>query len=155
MQPVEKYIKCYQLVPKYFRKRSCIFIQFDIEEFYPSITKHILLKAIEHAKLYTSITQQELDIIFRARKSLLFSKNKPWEKTINELLFEITMGRYDSRKICELVGLYILSIFGKVHGIQNVGLYRDDGLSCLHKTGGPASDKYRKISSGLSRRTSA
>ena len=50
-------------------KGNCIFIQFDIEEFYPSITKHLLLKAIEHAKLYTSITQQKLEIILHARKS--------------------------------------------------------------------------------------
>ena len=121
-----------------------IFIQFDIEEFYPSITKHLLLKAIEHAKLYTSITHQELDIILHARKSLLFSKNKPWEKTINESLFDITMGSYDGAEICELVGLYILSTLGKVYGIQNVGLYQDDGLACLHKISGPASDKIRK-----------
>ena len=125
-------------------KENYIFIQFDIEEFYHSITKRLLLKAIEHAKLYTSITQQELDIILHARKSLLFSKNKPWEKTINESLFDITMGSYDGAEICELVGLYILSFLGKVYGIQNVGLYRDDGLACLHKISGPASDKIRK-----------
>ena len=66
---------------------NCIFIQFDIEEFYPSITKQLLLKAIEHAKLYTSIIQREFDIILHARKSLLFSKNKPWEKQlINDYL---------------------------------------------------------------------
>ena len=57
-------------------KGNCIFIQFDIEEFYTLITKHLLLKAIEHTKLYTSITQQKLDIILQARKSF-FSKNKP------------------------------------------------------------------------------
>ena len=28
---------------------------------------------------------------------------------------------YDSAEICELVGLYTLSILGKVYGIQNVG----------------------------------
>ena len=50
-------------------KSNCIFTQFGIEEFYPSITKHLLLKAIEHAKLYTSITQQKLEIILHARKS--------------------------------------------------------------------------------------
>ena len=49
-----------------------------------------MLKAIEHAKFYISITQQQLDIILLARKSLLFSKDKPWEKTINKSLFEIT-----------------------------------------------------------------
>ena len=47
-------------------------------------------------------------------------------------------------KICELVGLYISSILGKVCGIQNVGLYRDDGLACLEKISGPATDKIRK-----------
>ena len=40
-------------------------------------TKHLLLKVIEHAKFYTSIIQQESDIILHARKSLFFSKNKP------------------------------------------------------------------------------
>ena len=93
------------------------------EEFYPSITKHLLLKAIEHAKLYTSIYQQELDIILHARKCLLFSKNKLWEKTVNESLFDITMGSYDGAEICELMV---------------------DGLACLHKISGPASDKIRK-----------
>ena len=51
------------------------------------------------------------------------------------------MGSYDGAEICEFVGLYIL---GRVNGIQNVGLYRDDGLACLHKISGPASDKIRK-----------
>ena len=78
------------------------------------------------------------------RKSLLFSKNKPWEKTINEQLFDITMGSYDGVEICELVGLSILSILGKVYGIQNVVLYRNNGLACFRKVSGPASDKMRK-----------
>ena len=47
-------------------------------------------------------------------------------------------------EICKLVGWYILSIFGKVYVIPNVDPYRDDGLSCLHKIGGPASDKIQK-----------
>ena len=54
------------------------------------------------------------------------------------------MGSYDGAEICEFIGLYILSFLGKVYGIQNVGLYRDDGLACLHKISGPASDKIRK-----------
>ena len=64
-------------------KVNCIFIQYDIEEFYPSITKDLMLKWIEHAKLYT---------ILHLRKYLLFSKEKPSEKTINESLFDRTMG---------------------------------------------------------------
>ena len=104
--------------------------------------------SIEHAKLYTSITQQELDIILHARKFLLFSKNKPWEITINESLFDITMGCYDGAEICELVSLYILSFLGKVYGIQNVGLYRDDDLACLHKISGHLVDIYDQEISG-------
>ena len=115
-----------------------------MDEFYPSITKHLMLKSIEHVKLCTSITQQELDIILHVRKSLLFSKNKPWEKTINESSFDITIGSYDGAEICELLNLYILSILGKVYGIQKVGLYLGDGLACLPKISGPASDKIPK-----------
>ena len=49
------------------------------------------------------------------------------------------MGRDDGAEICELVGLYILSFLGKVYEIQNVSVYWDDGLTCLHKISGPAS----------------
>ena len=57
--------------------------------------------------------------------------------------------------VCELVGLLTLFTLGKVSGIQNVSIYWYDGLACLYKISGPASDKYRKISSGLFGRTSA
>ena len=42
-----------------------------------------MLKEVERVKIYTSITQQQLDIFLYARKFLLFSKGKPCEKTIN------------------------------------------------------------------------
>ena len=44
------------------------------------------------------------------------------------------MANYDGAEIFE----------GEAYGIQNVGLYRDDGLACFHKISGPASDKIRK-----------
>ena len=37
-----------------------------------------------------------------------------------------------------LVGLYVLFVLEKVYGVQNVGLYWDDGLACLHQISGPA-----------------
>ena len=72
-----------------------------------------MLKAIENAKLYTSITQQQFDIILHARQFSLLYKDKPWEKTIDEASFDISMGSYDGAEIWELVGLYILSFLGK------------------------------------------
>ena len=109
-----------------------------------SYTEHLMLKAVQHANSYTSITQEELDIILHARKTLLFSRNKAWKKPINESLFDIAMESYDGASICEPVRLYILSILGKIYGIQNVGLYLDDGLACLQKINGQASDKIQK-----------
>ena len=44
--------------------------------------------------------------------------------------------------LCRLV--CILSFLGKVYGIQNIALYRDDGLACLRKISRPASDKIWK-----------
>ena len=63
---------------------------------------------------------------------------------IFKALFDIIMGSYDGAEICEFGGLFMFSILGKVNGIQNVGLYRDDGLACLHKISGPASDRTQK-----------
>ena len=130
--------------PKILPTKGILYLFNLILKSFPSVTKHVLLKAIEHAKLYTIITQQELDIILQAKKSLFFSTNKPWEIKINEAYFDIKMGSYDGAKICELVGLHILLILGRVYGIQNVGLYQDDGLAYLHKISGSASDKIRK-----------
>ena len=41
------------------------------------------------------------------------------------------MGSHNGAEICKLVSLYILSILGKVYGIQNVGLYGDDSFRLL------------------------
>ena len=40
--------------------------------------------------------------------------------------------------------MYILSFFGKLYGIQNIGFCRDDGLACLRKISSAASDKIWK-----------
>ena len=55
------------------------------------------------------------------------------------------MGSYDSAELCELVGLYLLVLLTKKLGKQNVGLYRDDGLSCFENISGPDSEKIKKI----------
>ena len=82
---------------------------------------------------------RRLTLSYTPENPYCFPKKKFWEKAINEPLFDITMGRNDGAEICELVGLYILSFLGKVYEIQNVSLYWDDGLACLHKISGPAS----------------
>ena len=47
-------------------KRKCIFMQFDIEEFYPSISKDLLLKAIDYAKRFVNINDDETKTIMHS-----------------------------------------------------------------------------------------
>ena len=57
-------------------------------------------------------------------------------------LFDVTMGSFD--KICELIGLYLLSKLTSVLGDKGVGLYRDDGLAVVRGKSGRRLDKLRK-----------
>ena len=44
-------------------KKACSFIQFDIKEFYPSITKEILEKAISFAKSLMDIDDHKISFV--------------------------------------------------------------------------------------------
>ena len=57
-------------------KQNCTFVQLDIKEFYPSISKKIFDDAINFAKTHTTISDETLRIIKHCRKSLLFSKTR-------------------------------------------------------------------------------
>ena len=124
-------------------KSKISFIKFDIVEFYPSISKELLSKAIEYAQSVTTIEEKVIKTIYHARKSLLFDKDNVWVKKDNPE-FDVTMGSYDGAELCELVGLYLLDLLTKEFGKQNIGLYRDDGLSCFENISGPDSEKIKK-----------
>ena len=68
-------------------------------EFYPSITEDLLLKAIEHAKQHVEISEEDVEMIMHARKSLLFNKDEAWVKRDNESTFDVTMGSYDGAEV--------------------------------------------------------
>ena len=56
-------------------KKYCSFIQFDIKEFYPSITEEILEQAISFAKSLTDNDYHKIRTIKHSRKSVLFHNN--------------------------------------------------------------------------------
>ena len=58
--------------------------------------------------------------------------------------FDVNMGSYDVAESCELVGLYRLNLLTKEFVKQNIGLYRDNGLSCFENISGPGSEKIKK-----------
>ena len=124
-------------------KHKCKFMMFDIKEFYPSITEDLLKKSINHAKRYVNISNTDIEIITHARKSLLYNNGEPWVKRNNED-FDVTMGAYDGAEICEIVGIYLLSLLTKKYSKEDIGLYRDDGLAVFRNISGKEADTIRK-----------
>ena len=125
-------------------KKLCTFIQFDIVDFYPSISEELFIKAVDHARKFTDISESDYNILIHCKKSFLFNGNSTWKKKNNVKDFDVTMGSYDGAETCELVGLYILFLLSSIIDKQNVGLYRDDGLAILQNTNGHFADKKRK-----------
>ena len=94
--------------------------------------------------MFTEITTDDLEIIMHARKSLLFDQTSAWVKKGNESTFDVTMGSYDGAEVCELVGLYILSILSEKYSDLEIGLYRDDGLAAVYNHNSQMSERMRK-----------
>ena len=132
------------------KKENCKFLKFDIADFYPSISKDLLLKSLKFARRYTAISKEEEKIIFHAKKSFLFSKDGTWSKKNGRRgNFDVTMGSYDGSETAEIVGLFLLNDLSSRFGISNVGLYRDDGLAVLKNASGPEAERARKDLFGL------
>ena len=113
-------------------KQNAKLIKWDINEFYPSITEKLLMKALSFAKQFTEISQDDINTIRHASKSVLFHNSKTWVKKTGNSKFDIAMGSFHGAEVCELVGLYLLNKVGPVFGAENAGLYRDDGIAVVH-----------------------
>ena len=76
-------------------KKQPSFVNFDVENFYPSISEKLLIDAINFAKSSANITEQDLSIIMQSRKTLLFQNSEPWgenlEMKISTYLWVATM----------------------------------------------------------------
>ena len=135
----------YYVMPQSFLldTRDFLFWQFDIRDFYPSIKETLLHEAIQLAKEHVPITRKDVEVIFHARKSVLYNDRDPWVKKEGGS-FDITMGAYDGAEVCELIGILMLYLIGKKYDSKNIGLYRDDGLAVFKNVSGPASEKIKK-----------
>ena len=76
-------------------------------DFHNSISIDLLNTGLLPAANYVNITDDERHIILHAVKSLLFNDGEPWEKKASSSLFDISMGKYDGAKSCELVRAYL------------------------------------------------
>ena len=119
-------------------KKKAKFLQFDINEFYPSISEELLRNSIKFAKNYATIEQKEEELIMACRKSILFNDGRAWTK--KETNFDVTMGAQDGAEIAELTSIYLLQqvndSLSKMEQKAHTGLYRDDGLIYIEDANG-------------------
>ena len=125
-------------------KRQSSFIQFDVENFHPSISLTLFNNAIQYACEITEITNHDISIIKHSRKTLLFNNNQPWQKKSGDPDFDVPMGCYDGAEVCKLAGIYILNKLSNIIDIGSIGLYRDDGLGILESLSGPQIEWKKK-----------
>lgn len=95
---------------------------------YPNITKKILLNALDFGSKYTSITDQDKEIIIHSCRTILYYDKSFWVKRNNADQFDIPMGSLHGAEACELVGLFLLDQMKTILKPDQFGLYRDDGL---------------------------
>ena len=109
-------------------KKQSSFVNFEIDNYYSSISEKPLLDAINYAKSSANITEQDLSIIMQSRKILIFENSEPWTKKLGNENFDVPMGCYDGAEVCELVGSFILNKLTSIINKSDIGFYRDDGL---------------------------
>ena len=72
-------------------KSKATFMQFDIIDFYLSITKNTLIDSINYARKYEEITEEQYDIILACRKTVLKNNRSTWVKSGSDN-FDVPMG---------------------------------------------------------------
>ena len=87
-------------------KEKARLLQFDICEFYASISADLLRESLVFARNHTSIEEEEVNLIMASRKSVLFNSGNVWTKKNKD--FDVTMGAQDGAEIAELTGIYLL-----------------------------------------------
>ena len=61
-------------------KDKCVFMQYDIEEYYPSISEDLLRKAIDYARTFVDVSEEEEETIMHCQKSMLFNNRDVGEE---------------------------------------------------------------------------
>ena len=112
-------------------KENYCWIKFDIESYFPSISKDLLLRTLSFLRSITYISDFEIDLILHCRRGVsVGTDNCVWVKSAEED-FDVTMGSHDSAEVSEAVGLYLLHKISTIIPKDKCGLYRDDGLGLI------------------------
>ena len=89
------------------------FTIFDIKDFYLSILEKLLTNPLNFSIEIIDISREGMQIMYHARKLLLFNDEKPWMKRTGNL-FVVTTRAYDRVEICKLVGVFMLNKISEI-----------------------------------------
>ena len=87
-----------------------------MENFYPSLSRKLLADTRKYIKKILDIDNDQLKIIMQTRKT-------------RDVHFDVWIGFNDGVVASVLVSLFILKKLRNFGNKENIGLYRDDGLS--------------------------
>ena len=103
-----------------------------------------MAKLLSFAQRYVVIKQNELDLIFYTRKSLLYCKDTPSIEKEGNGQFDVIMGSNDGAYTCKIAGLFLLYSIEEKFNKDIIGLYIDDGLTCFRYNNSHQNNKTRK-----------
>ena len=92
-------------------KQTYSFFKFDVVDFYPSISKELVIKSLKFADNYTSKPTEDSSLIKKKCKSVLYEQGSLWQKkkaNNTRSLFNVAQGSFMGAELCELVGLFLL-----------------------------------------------
>ena len=100
--------------------------------------------ALEYAKSITPIDDQTINIILKARETIISFDGEYWVKKNSPTPFDVTMGANDSAQLAYIVGLFLLHRLNLRFPTIKAGLYRDDGLIAIPNSSPQKCDRLRK-----------
>ena len=113
-------------------KKHLKFMNWDIDNFYASITPNLLHQSLDWAVEYVGITPQQKNVIIQSCQSFLYFGGQPWRKKGDDI-FDVGMGAYHGAQLCELVGLFLMSRLAHIKDLSSI-IYRDDVLAVTRAT---------------------
>ena len=127
-------------------KQNKSFVKFDIESFYPNISRNTFMKAIVFARKFVDVSEDDVDIIIHSCRTVLNYNGSVWVKKNDRDNFDVPMGSYHGAELCELIGLFMLEKLRGTFDIGSYGIYRDDGLAVVdNKTPGQLERLVKKV----------
>ena len=150
-QSTQQAINWFKELPK---DKKLSYIRYDIEGYYPSVTEETLDKALDLAKTFVHISDNDIHIIKTARENFVIHNGQPWKRKKTNG-FDVTMGSWDSCQVTDLIVLYLLWGISKIVPLHLNGVYRDDGMIAVPGRGQKLNQIRKKLDDFLGKTISA